>query len=556
MRSILRSLILTCALIGALAPASQADVHLSVAGGTLLLHGDGADDGIVLEVHAGAVTVEAADVSLSGCTGADTMRRVCSGVTAMDFRGEGGKDFLYVREGEPGIPLSAQGGSGDDWLHGSRGVDILDGGPGADLFSPVPGGAAGDAIDGGTDEDRLSFSGYQPYTVGVHATLPEPGASTTGNGAPGEGLKLTSIESVEGGSGADVLVGSSGPNMLAGDGGADELHGGEGDDELSGDDGKRLQDSLGGWISNGETDIDQLFGDGGADHLDARDGTAESVACGSGPDVARIDLPGDAAPDCEGLVPQIQGDLHVTGEAIEGRPLTATVVDVLGSPSIGVSYTWHGCGRYSCGPAFASGSTYVPDAAHTGYYSRVGTVATATNAFGSDSRSTGGREITPAWAVPPRDASPGGGAIGGSGDGGLPGAEPDRRALAQRALSGRLVKVRELTVAPLTAFRRPGAPLVSRAKKGTPVLALAAGRLGAVVDARLTLRLGRRGTRAIRLPSQRLPIAAASATVLKARLTAAQRARLRRAGRSRLAIELTVRAGSQTLTASGVLPVT
>jgi Ca2+-binding RTX toxin-like protein len=68
---------------------------------------------------------------------------------------------------------------------------------------------------------------------------------------------------VAGGSGSDRVSGGSGADALAGDAGADVITGGSGSDVLTGGDGN--------------------------DVIDARDGAVDTVTCGAGEDLAKLD---------------------------------------------------------------------------------------------------------------------------------------------------------------------------------------------------------------------------------------------------------------------------
>lgn len=101
---------------------------------------------------------------------------------------------------------------------------------------------------------------------------------------------LAGDDCLEGGPGGDVLDGGDGADRLAGAGGNDRMQGGPGADTLRG--------GLGRDVLVGGPGGDQLFGGPGRDRLeagdgndtvDARDRVPETVDCGRGSDVARVD---------------------------------------------------------------------------------------------------------------------------------------------------------------------------------------------------------------------------------------------------------------------------
>ena len=100
----------------------------------------------------------------------------------------------------------------------------LQGGPGDDIFDLASGASFTGSIDGQGGTDQLS---YPTWTTPVVVDL--------GNGtATGIHGAFSSIESVSGGSGNDILTGSSAADILIGGAGNDTLNGGAGNDTLIG----------------------------------------------------------------------------------------------------------------------------------------------------------------------------------------------------------------------------------------------------------------------------------------------------------------------------------
>ena len=92
-------------------------------------------------------------------------------------------------------------------------------------------------------------------------------------------------ESVRGG-GTSALRGNDGGERLNGSGREDGIWGLGGDDELYGGGGRDL-----------------ILGGAGDDFIEAKDGEADLVGCGSGNDVASVDLADRVARDCETIYP-------------------------------------------------------------------------------------------------------------------------------------------------------------------------------------------------------------------------------------------------------------
>ena len=92
-------------------------------------------------------------------------------------------------------------------------------------------------------------------------------------------------DSVSGG-GASALRGNDGGERLNGFGKEDGIWGLGGDDDLYGGGGRDL-----------------ILGGAGDDFIEAKDGKADFVGCGSGNDVASVDLADIVARDCESIYP-------------------------------------------------------------------------------------------------------------------------------------------------------------------------------------------------------------------------------------------------------------
>lgn len=161
------------------------------------------------------------------------------------------------------------GGAGDDSLCGRGGADLL------------AGDAGNDMLDGGAGFDWVVFDGAGPLRVDLRMIA----AQDTGAGLD----RLTAIEALTGGGGADRLHGAAQANRLWGAGGADWLWGEAGDDTLRGGAAAdRLHGGAGDDLLLGETGNDRLLFGAGNDRIFGGAGFDTAVFAGTGP--LRCDL--------------------------------------------------------------------------------------------------------------------------------------------------------------------------------------------------------------------------------------------------------------------------
>jgi Ca2+-binding RTX toxin-like protein len=196
-------------------------------------------------------------------------------------------------------------GGGDDTLTGDGNANTLDAGAGTDTLNGglgndvLVGGPGPDALNGGGPADNDTVS-YNPESRAVSVTAGDAtandGVIDIDSGTPGdqtEGDNVNSdVESIAGGSGADILVGGSGAGTVSGNGGNDTLDGGPGNtvsDTINGGSGLDTVsyasrgasvtvtlNGLGGDGEAGEGDIvaanvENATGGGGADTLTGND---------------------------------------------------------------------------------------------------------------------------------------------------------------------------------------------------------------------------------------------------------------------------------------------
>jgi Ca2+-binding RTX toxin-like protein len=201
------------------------------AGNDVLDGGSGARDWVRVDGSQSARIDLASTTGQNTGYGTDTLRNIehASGGAGSDtlfgndltnsLVGSSGNDVLDGRGGNDNL----SGGMGDDTLVGGTGDDRLTGGAGADTFV-LDGG--NDIIDGGDGIDWISVNG----SVGGRVNLATTNTQLTGHGSD----RITGIENVSGGNGADRFLGDSKANVLKGNGGNDMLNGRGGSDVLEG----------------------------------------------------------------------------------------------------------------------------------------------------------------------------------------------------------------------------------------------------------------------------------------------------------------------------------
>ena len=181
----------------------------------------------------------------TSCTGDSATEWLTTGAGNDLLNGEGGNDRLNAQGGDDTL----YGGPGNDTLHGGRGNDKEYGQDGRDILLGDETGAGGnDVLDGGSGDDRIF-----------------------------------------GMAGNDTLYGGSGNDVVHGGDGVDRMYGGAGNDVL--DDSPRSHQ-----------DADYYDGGPGSDEIFSRDGKRDTVVCGSGHDVAKVDHKDKVAGDCETVI--------------------------------------------------------------------------------------------------------------------------------------------------------------------------------------------------------------------------------------------------------------
>lgn len=231
------------------------------------------DEPVFVEVHANG---GAGNDTLHGSVG----RNVFNGGPGDDeLNGLGGDDLL---NGDDGVDTiighdgndDLDGGTGNDRLTGGTGNDVVRGGDGNDEldYSPLYALDGTDVFEGGPGHDKV---GYFGRTASVAVSL--DGQANDGQSGENDNV-AADIEEVDGGDAADVLSGSAGPNGLAGRGGDDTITGGGGDDVLYGDTGNdQIDGGDGNDTLDGGCHDDTIIGGAGVDSLNS-DGTCADPA--------------------------------------------------------------------------------------------------------------------------------------------------------------------------------------------------------------------------------------------------------------------------------------
>jgi RTX calcium-binding nonapeptide repeat (4 copies) len=276
------------------APAAASAATVSVSGGTASFAAATGETNHLSVSYSGASYIQFYDSGVTTMTaGAGCQpvpfapqKVVCPrlGLTAITIDLGDGNDsvnegyFYYTIQ----LPTTIFGGPGDDNIQAGAGNDTISGGTGNDTINgnsgndTIDGNEGADTIDGGFGFDTVT---YADRTAPVNVSL--DGVANDGEAGEGDNVR-SGVNEVVGGSGNDVLTGDNFDNTLIGNDGNDTLAGLGGNDTLDGGGG-----------------TDSFDGGAGADVIRARDGVAESIACGTEADAVTDDYSDTAAADCE-----------------------------------------------------------------------------------------------------------------------------------------------------------------------------------------------------------------------------------------------------------------
>ncbi|HEY6890055.1 MAG TPA: Ig-like domain-containing protein [Solirubrobacter sp.] len=305
----MRTVFLCVAALALALPASAGAATLTLESGTLTYTASpGHANSIAVNSLLGTVAISVTDDDLiaagpGGCVAVTGLPSdsayACAGVSRVVIDAGDLGDSVTASD-IVGVPLTLDGGSGDDNLRGGGAGDDISGGDGQDsLF----GGDGDDLLDGGNGDDTLEGEAggdtllggegldtarYTAQTAAPRFTVTLDG--TIGDGLPGEndtvasdvenatvvGLRagLPPLETIVVPE-ATTLAGNAQANELTTDDGNDTLVGGAGNDVLN------------------------AFG--GDDTIDARDGFLDRVHCGDGNDTVTADTRDLVDGDCESV---------------------------------------------------------------------------------------------------------------------------------------------------------------------------------------------------------------------------------------------------------------
>jgi Ca2+-binding RTX toxin-like protein len=181
-------------------------------------------------------------------------------------------------QGDP-ILIPARNDNGNGGADGGGGGGGSGGSGGGDPTEPLTDGGCRFALQGTNGPDTLDGSGSGDVIFGYDAP-----------------------DILRGKSGHDCLLGGRGNDKLEGDNGNDRLTAGSGNDNLLGGAGNdRLVGGSGKDVLSGGSGRNVYYAGGGNDLVKAVNGRRETVRCGSGKDVARVDRR-DRVSGCERVI--------------------------------------------------------------------------------------------------------------------------------------------------------------------------------------------------------------------------------------------------------------
>jgi Ca2+-binding RTX toxin-like protein len=200
-------------------------------------------------------------------------------VTSINVLAGAGNDAVTIGNGLAGIPITIDGGDGNDTLiagdaditiMGGNGDDTIIGGPGNDSLD---GGAGNDVIFGlGGNDTITGGSGNDMIYAGTGNNVVSDGSGDDFVDLSQNSVAVTYVtgggnDTVIGTPFNDVIIGSSGNDRLEGRGGNDTLIGGPGNDQLFGGDGVDTlvwNNGDGSDVMEGGDGIDQVVVNGSA----------------------------------------------------------------------------------------------------------------------------------------------------------------------------------------------------------------------------------------------------------------------------------------------------
>jgi hypothetical protein len=256
------------------------------------------------------------------------------------MEGGEGNDTLVSGNGTDEL----HGGNGNDTMQSFEGEDVVQGEGGDDSLSAgkeEPDANAADIVDGGAGFDRMPAVDND-YSRGFDDDVSVTNDGVANDGEAGEGDNVISVEglrveaahaTVVGTPGADDIFVDADTSLVRGLGGNDKLVAYDGNDTIEGGDGDDfLEGGFGNDVLDGGAGVDQFNGDRteanviaiGSDQIRARDGNAEQIDCGIGPDTAVVDA-SDTVANCETVD---RGSVVVLPPGKPGKPKLLTKLSI------------------------------------------------------------------------------------------------------------------------------------------------------------------------------------------------------------------------------------
>lgn len=267
---------------------------VSLDNGVLSICGTSDDDRVILSQDANNIVITANFLSIEEAFAS-------ADVTSIIITGEAGNDVILAPT--VSVPLSIDGGVGEDQIVGGTGNDALSGGDGDDIISGrdgddmVLGGAGNDQIDGQNGNDQLRGGTGDDTLYGNHGNdqingnedddlIFGSGDNDILNGDDGNDRIYggDGDDTINGGSGVDMIIAEDGNDIINSGVGNDVVLAGRGNDDIRGGDGDDLLvGGLGDDVFRGEAGNDVMCGDEGDDELHGGMGDDE-LRGGSGDD--------------------------------------------------------------------------------------------------------------------------------------------------------------------------------------------------------------------------------------------------------------------------------
>ena len=194
-------------------------------------------------------------------------------ITSIDVEAGAGPDQIVVDESAGGItiPMTLNGGGGNDLIVAGSGDDVIYGGTGHDR---IDGGGGNDLIFGGASRDQISGGDGADTLLGGTGDDAIDGGAGNDSIIAGNGDDYVDAgagdDSVSGGADYDSIIGGAGNDHLSGGKGEDDLDGGTGADSLTGgagDDSFAYSDNAHDYITDKTTNADRVYTPVGLDFV-------------------------------------------------------------------------------------------------------------------------------------------------------------------------------------------------------------------------------------------------------------------------------------------------